>query len=276
MVFEQIDYLIESVLGPSSTGGYGLVNTIVLSLIALLFFVKVAWPIFKKNNIVFDFKLALAVAPYLLFGTIIRAIQDSGKLPYSINPIEQGFYTHTPGLWIFIAVLIIPSIVLFKKLAKESFDYRIWVFLLGLIFFIIGSFFFLPLAVNFDAFAFTVFLIALTSAVSILAAKFLYQKFSENNLNQLAIIGQAIDGPSTIVSTVFYNCTEQHFVSRAILEGLPFAFVFLKIAVVVGIIYFLDKEIKNENFKNYSKFIVFSMGVMIGARNVFTLLAGNC
>lgn len=276
MVFEQLDFFLRSVLGPSSTGGYGLVNTVVLSLIALLFFVKIAWPVFKKNGIVIDYKLALAIAPFLLFGTIIRSLEDSGKLPYSINPLEIGFYTHTPGLWVFIAFLIILAIVGLKKLAKGRFDYRTGVFLFGLAFFLASLFFLFPLAVSFEAFAFTVFLIALTSIASIIAAKFLYKQFGENRLNHLAVVGQAIDGPSTIVSTVFYNCTEQHFVSRAILEVLPISFVFLKIVVVIAIIYFLDKEIKDENFRNYSKLVVFSMGVMIGARNVFTLLAGNC
>ena len=134
--------LLRSVMGPSESGGFEFYNTVILGLFALLFLWKIAWPVLKKHGVKVDQKLVIASTPFLLFGTVIRALEDSGFLPYSFNPLEIGFYTHTPGLWVFIAVLIIVSFVFFKKFFEEKkTDYRNAAGLFGSTLFVFSLFF---------------------------------------------------------------------------------------------------------------------------------------
>jgi len=273
----ELNSFIDSVLGPSATGGYNPVNTAVLVVFGFLFLFKLVWPLLKKNNIEIGLKLVIASIPFLLAGTIVRTLEDSGVLPYSFNPLEAGFYTHTPGLWILTAVIIAASIVLLKKLFEgKKTGYQIPLFVFGAVLFFLAMVPFVPLAENFEGLGITTALIAVTSVLSILCAQTIYPKFNETKLNHLAVIGQALDASSTLVATTVYSCTEQHFASRTVVDFFPLALPVIKIAIVFLIIYYLDTQVKDKNQANYAKWLVISFGIMTGARNAFTLLAGNC
>lgn len=271
------DQFVRSILGPSSAGGYNVFNTLLLGGIAFFVLLKIMWPILKKNKVNVDFKLVLATIPYLLFGTIIRAFEDFGALPYSFNPLEIGFYTHTPGLWIMIASLIIISLLLIKKKfdkIEKNFVTPYGIF--GLSLFSISLFlFFLNLKQAFPFIIGIVFILAV-SLIGILIGNRFVSGFKGQKLNYLAVLGQGIDGSSTYIGTTIFSCVEQHFVSMAIIDFFPFLFIAIKIAVVIVIVYYLDKEIKDQNYKNYLKSTVIALGFMTGTRNLWSIGLGVC
>ncbi|MBI4209974.1 MAG: DUF63 family protein [Candidatus Diapherotrites archaeon] len=268
--------IINSVLGPSNNGGFTLVNTLILIVITFPVLIWVVGPLLRKHSVKLDYRIMLFMIPYLVFGTLIRTFQDSGLLPYTLNPLELGFYTHTPGLWYAIIILMIASVFAGRKLfpATEKDDRAFGIF--GTILLVSALAFYFTLPIDLAILAGTILAIAIVSAIAIfLASKFL-KGFADDGLNSLAVIGQAIDGVSSYIATTVFTCSEQHFVSNAIIGSFPLAFPIIKIALIVAIVHIVDAEIKDEFQRNYIKVIVVSLGFITGTRNVWTVAAGNC
>ncbi len=119
-------------------------------------------------------------------------------------------------------------------------------------------------------------LVAVTIALLVFIFQKLGKKILKPGLNKLAIISQALDGFATIVATQFFFCGEQHPLSGFLLESFPLSFVFAKIALVFVILYYVDKEIKNENLRGFIKIVIIVLGFATGLRDLLTLGVGTC
>jgi uncharacterized membrane protein len=98
----------------------------------------------------------------------------------------------------------------------------------------------------------------------------------QNDQNRLALAAQALDGMATFVAIQFFHCGEQHFLPQAIISFSPALFPAVKILLVIAILYYLDKEVKNENLKGFIKTLIIILGFSTGLRDLFTLGAGTC
>ncbi|MFH0714241.1 MAG: DUF63 family protein [Candidatus Diapherotrites archaeon] len=256
-------------------GGYNLVNTAVY----LVILVVAAYIIFRllDKRVKFDFKFALAVLPFVLLGGSARVIEDLHVFTRSANPLEPGFYTLTPGIYIAVGLFTIAALLLSLFLAKK-FRVEYWK-----PFAAIGIVSFLPF-LAFDLLRFqewTGFFEVVALAVLISLAVWSAMKkwkpsFGKDKLNLLAIAGQALDGSATFVSTQFFSCGEQHVVSNVILQYAPWLFPILKVALIAAVMYLLDSELKNENARSYIKTVLIILGFAPGLRDLITLAVGTC
>ena len=119
-------------------------------------------------------------------------------------------------------------------------------------------------------------LVVVTTVLLVLIFQKLGKKILEPGLNKLAIISQTLDGFATLVATQFFFCGEQHPLSGFLLDSFPLSFVFAKIALVLVILYYVDKEIKNENLRNFIKIVIIVLGFATGLRDLLTLGVGTC
>lgn len=257
--------------------------TYALILIGLSFFV--IYPILHRRGVKFNLKFVLALIPYILFGISLRVIEDmvvSGAVTNTlfergVVPWELGYYLVSPGIWFLIGGITIFSL-LYSRFLSKKFNLDFYKVFAGL-----GMIFWLPV-LAFDLMHFTVLdgffgIIVLTLAVTGLTyfiVNFLKKEFFKDRLNLLAVGGQALDGSATFVASQFFRCGEQHFLSAAIIGFLPLAFIIVKVLLAIVILYYVDKEIKNENLRGFIKTFIIIMGFATGLRDLFTVAVGTC
>jgi len=232
---------------------------------------------YDKRGIKFNSKFLLALLPYILLGSALRVLEDMDILPRSWNPLEMAYYFVTPGIYMLIAVATIAGLFLALFLSKKfKKDFH-------KVFAGIGLAFALPLTAfemaHFQAWFGFFAVLAITVAVTgilFFAFKKLRWKILENRLNLLALASQTLDGSATFVATQFFVCGEQHPLSGFFLELFPLSFIGVKVALVLVIIHYVDKEIENENLRGFIKIIVAILGFATGLRDILTLGVGTC
>ncbi len=253
-----MDYLYEYFCKPILFHqGYNLINTLVYVAIAGIILYLI-YPYLKKEK-----KLYKIVLGFVVFGSGLRVFEDLHIFSRSCNPLEIGFYTISPGIYILVSFLFLLSYFIAKKiLGKIEYSEKFGWFLGGSVFL-----YWLINAVEIKG----AFLVAVLSLIVFYFAK----KLGKTKQDKLLIGGQVLDSITTSVATSFYNCGEQHFVSKAILQINPLLFIALKIGLAYLIIKVLEKE-KDKDLSRFIKTIVIVLGFATGGRDFLTLLVGTC
>ena len=258
-------------------GQYSPVEYIVYGaiMLALLFFI--IFPLLDKRGVKFNAKFVLALLPFVLLGSALRVLEDMAFLPSSWNPLEPAYYFVTPGIYLFIAAVAIAALLV-SLFASKKFRVSFYK-----IFAAIGLVPALPLVLfemlNFRAWLGVLAVLLLVfGAVALLvfAFKKLKKQILESGLNRLAVASQALDGFATLVATQFFSCGEQHPLSGFLLDFFPASFVLAKLGLVILILYYVDREIKNENLRGFIKLVVIVLGFATGLRDLLTLGVGTC
>lgn len=270
------DGFVESLLGPSDYGGYTLFNTPIFWLLFIVSF-YLGWKFLKREQIAIDEKLIVVSIPYLIFGTLIRTFEESNLLPYSLNPLELGFYTHSPGLWIVMFLFIISMVFIFKRtFGANNKEFLVPFGVFGSVLMLIAFAILFFGGIDFGLLITMLFWISVLSFLSIWVANKIIKGFRGNYLNYLAVIGQAIDGVSSVFVMALPRCSEQHFVSGVLLDSVPFLFPIIKIALVILALYLIDKNIETTQNKKFILIALIALEFMTGPRNIWTGIAGNC
>ena len=240
-----------------------------------LFFV--IFPLLDKRKVKFDAKFMLTLLPYILLGSALRVLEDLSFISRSWNPLEAAYYFVTPGIYIFIALVTLVS--LFGSLAlskKFGFPFH-------KLFAAIGLILALPILafeiMHFQAWLGFFEVVALTIGISLILI-FVFGKLKwsllKGNLNRLALVSQLLDGTATFVATQFFFCGEQHPLSGFLLDWFPASFIGVKIALVLIILHYVDKNIENKNLRGFIKIVVAVLGFATGLRDLLTLGVGTC
>ncbi|MDZ4256867.1 MAG: DUF63 family protein, partial [archaeon] len=111
-------------------------------------------------------------------------------------------------------------------------------------------------------------------------AKRLKWEFLDDNLAKLAVSGQILDAGATFVALEFFQCAEQHVLPRLLFGAFGnISFFFIKIPLILFIVYFLHKEFTKDNDPNMRGYVLIFLailGLATGGRNLLTILAGTC
>ncbi|MBN1941436.1 MAG: DUF63 family protein [Candidatus Diapherotrites archaeon] len=259
-------------------GQYGFVEYLVYGAIFLAVAFFIVYPAVHKRGLKFDAKLALASLPYIWLASVFRVLEDMKVLPRSAYPWELPYYFVTPGLYVaFTAIAVVSLVICFFAAKKLNISFYKLFAAIGLIMAV-------PIAlfeiINFVAWPGFLGVIALVLVVGF-ATIFLLNKFTKlglmkKGIYKLALLGQLVDGSATFVATTFYRCGEQHPVSGMFINAFPFSFVLVKIALVLLILYFAEKEIKDPNMKGFIAFLLIWLGFGPGLRDLFTIGVGTC
>jgi len=258
-------------------GLYSPIEYIVYGTILLWLAFFVIFPILDKKGIKFNADFLLALLPYIVLGSALHVLEDMRLLPRSWNPLDAAYYFVTPGIYFLIAAIAIAalfaSLFFSKKLKKDFLK----------IFASIGIILALPIVIfeviNFQAWLGALAVIAMVLAITALLF-FLFRALKSrlllDKLNLLAVASQAVDGSATFVATQFFYCGEQHPLSGALLDFFPLSFVIAKILLVLVILWYVDKEIKNRNLAGFIKIVIAILGFATGLRDLLTLGVGTC
>ncbi|MCX6801186.1 MAG: DUF63 family protein [Candidatus Diapherotrites archaeon] len=271
-------YFITPVMNPEIQG-YNIVNTSIY--IALLALTCITIYLIFRKKIKFGEKFFTAMLPYILFGISLRVVMhqiESGMLVIegitkTANPFELGFWFFTPGIWLLTFALVLAGLAIgtvWKKLDEKR------VFIFGAVICAAPLLFNLSRFNNWPAFIATAIIIPIAAySICFVINKFTKYKILSDKMNLLIVGGQAIDGIASTVAITFFNFSEQHFVSNAIIQISPILFVAVKLAIAVLICWSLDDYLKEngkrKNVVGFVKVIIAIIGFATGLASLFKL-----
>lgn len=236
--------------------GYDVPKTLVYSVV----FVLAAYLIylfFKKMKIKINSKLALGIWPYILFGAILRVLQDSG--------LVDSYWLVTPGIYFLVASIAILTLIISILLEKKTgLQYSKILFVVG----ILLVSFSLPLLEfkNLDSLFYIVFFFLPFPLILILS-----KKWSLENITVSSV--QVFDAIVTYVSISFFGYSEQHVLPTFLINLFtPLSFVVLKVIAVILFLFLIDGFSEDKELNTYLKLIVGILGAATGSRDFLRLL----
>ena len=242
--------------------GYNIVNTLVYALILVLAILLI-YRVLKKLNIKIDGRFALALLPWILFGSTLRVLEDAGYF--------NSYFLISPLIYLTLFAFTFSSLLISLGLERQTkVNYHSYFFTFGFILF--GVFFTQITITNFLG-VFQILSLDLIALVIILNLGNL-KNFTRSVFNKLTIFSQVFDANATFVSLQLYAFREQHVVPNLLVSSLGgnwAIFIFIKLAMVVAFLYFVEKYLENENFKNWIKLIAIILGLAQGTRDLLAL-----
>ena len=240
---------------PTKTG-YDAPKTLVYAL-SLVLAAYIGFKILEKLKVKIDRRFALAVSPYVIFGSTLRVLQDMGSVN-SILFVTPHIYTFVASVASFIFLI---SLFLEKRGVTSYFKLP-FVFGLILLAFVIA--YIKP--VNF----YGMLLILILFLPWILAFAVIKWDLS----NKIVSSVHMLDATITFVAINFFGYGEQHIVPRFLISLLgPLSFIAVKFIAIVSILIIIDKFSKDREFNSYVKLIIGILGGATSARDFIALLS---
>jgi len=251
------DFINKYFIDPIKTGeGYNPVNTAAIALTAVLIGYLIL-KLLKKLKIKIDERLALAVAPYVFIGSMLRVFEDA--------KIVSNILFVTPFLFfwggaVFIAILIF-SVLLERR---TKIPYFKTMFLVGI----------LAIAALLPKLNFTNLQGAGLIFIYFLPWLFIFgfMKFWALK-NRLIMLIQMLDATATAVGINYFGYSEEHVIPNIVIQLFgPFSFLFVKLLGVALILYLIDKTSEDNELNNYLKIAIGVIGGFTGSRDILRLL----
>ncbi len=246
--------LLDYFLSPINTG-YDAPKTLIYS-IALIIAVYLIFKLLKRLKIRADRRLAVAISPYVLLGSVIRVLEDIG--------IVESYLFITPGIYFFIFFLFLSVLTVSLFLdRKKNIPYFKTMFLGGLV---ALSFVFS----QFDLVNIRGVLLVFILLVPWLAVIYI-TKWSKENKIVLSL--HMFDATTTFTAMSFFGYYEQHILPTFLINMFgPISFIFGKLIVITAVLMLIDRFCKDNEFNIYLKIVIGLLGAATGFRDFTNLL----
>ncbi len=250
-------YFINSIIYKE---GYNIVNTLAFAIIL----VAVAYLIYKylSRRIDFDLKFAVSTFPYILFGSSLRIVEDAGFVKPPLS-----YLLMTPLIYVVVFAVAISSLIFSLKFCRKCYFY----FGMALSISVLG-YLFLNLRVE----NWWVFPAAISiSLIILLIYHFFSGKLGADGYSKAVLFAQLMDGSTSFIGMQFLGYWEIHVIPRYLVSiAGAWIMVFVKIIVMVPVLYLLDSSEEDIKLINFIKFVLFTLGFAPGLRNGFRMTFG--
>ena len=278
-----MDFLYEYFLKPIlSNGWFNPVNSITYGII-LVIGVYLVFKLLKKMNIHIDRYFLYAILPFILWGSSTRVLHDAAY--YGVLTGKLGeFYSlpifPTPGSYMItflLALLVLLISLTIQKYAK--FPYWKVMLTIGIILDVVNfallpridlipMFMVLGITGLWAALFFMLYKFSQTSKFQTLKDIFTFK-------NSGLLSAHMLDASATYVAMTFFGYLEQHPLPRFLIELTnPAAMFFLKIVVLIPVLYIIDRYSEPGHFKNFLKIVILILGLAPGLRDMIRLMVG--
>ena len=276
--------------------GYTMISEITYGIILVisLFFI---YKFLKRLKIVVDWKFAITLMPYILFGPVTRTLEDTG---YFNEPFVYWFIS--PFIYLQIAIyalfFVCLGYYLQSKYKKSKITVNKVVFIGGLILliptlylivqWILGNRWGSTTGVRFDVFLIVIGLVLLIVGLVYLVAYFFQKNENisvfKNPLNLAMLVGHLIDGLTSYISikdpfSMGLSYAEKHPASNLLLDSWGPSFPIVKFILIIVVIYVFDilykDELKNHlTLVNLIKIGILILGFSPGLRDLLRVTMG--
>ncbi len=255
------EYFINPVI--YETGKYNIVNTLAYGLIL----VASAYLVFKvlgRLKIRVERNFACALLPFIALGAGLRVLRDAEVL--------KSYIFITPGSYV-ITFSIAFAALLLSIAAQRRFKIEYWKTMLAIGVLLCVPVYALLISMIANAPALVEIILATVAwyAVLMVVSKSKPDILTKGNV--AIISAHMLDASSTFVSK-YFGYVEEHVVAGALIPALgPWSMFALKLIIVIPVLYFFDRDIKDKNSKNWWKIIVLILGLAPGIRNTMRIAA---
>jgi len=250
-------------LAPKKTG-YDIPKTLTYAVI-LIIAIYLIFKLLKKLKVRVDRRLVIAVFPYVIFGSVLRVLEDVGRVSSYIF-VTPGIYFF--GFFIFLSVFLI-SLAIERKKGIPYFKIP---FVIGFILL------FFTLAFHRPTNLYSLFLVI----ACFLPWPIIFFFFKRWGLaNRIVSSVQMFDATVTFVALNFFGPSalggigflEQHIAPTFLINLFgPISFIIVKLIVVVSILFLIDKFSDDKEFARYLKLIIGILGLATGTRDLIAML----
>ena len=241
-------------------GGYNPYNTLAYAALFVAFLYLI-FKIIEKLNVRVDREFLVAMFPFVVLGSLLRTLEDKTHVSYFLK---------TPFIYFLITaavlLLLVASLLIERKLKVPYF----------LILLSAGVFACLVVAKRFVLaetlpLLFSASLSLATLCMLMLAGR--WKKFKMLSLENILLIATHVfDASTTYAAVKFFNYGEQHVLANFLISAFGAESLFLlKLAVLLPLLYVIDREMKNRDERNFVKFAIFVLGFAPGTRNLLTV-----
>jgi len=275
------EYFINPMRSPQDYAPYNLANTLAYAAAALVA-AYLIYRLLKHLRVRIDEKFFAAILPFVLFGSALRVIEDSGILPRVVDLFGVELFPFiTPGIYFLTFGAVVLSLAA-ALVAEKKFKTPAWKVLGGL-----GCV--LALAALAPVLAsvkylFQGLLILVLGAAGIVLFEGLSRLLKRENkwVERAAVFAQCFDGAATFVGvgigTPSATYFEQHVVGGALIGAAgPIAFYGLKVVFALAAVLVIRSELgKTEDAekRNYVLLLLTIFGLAPGLRDALRIMGG--
>ena len=247
--------------------GYNVINTVVYAVIAVVLLYGI-YKLFEKLKINIDLNFFYSLLPFVVFGSSIRAFVDHELVPYN-------FWYVSPGIYLLIAAIFLGTFLLAVFAGKYT-KVKSWklTFLAG---FLLSAFSWVFAAANGLRFQNLMYGLAIIGLAVLISAVlyFIFKRFKfTDSVSFLPFPAHMLDASATFIAVDFLGFTEKHPLpaTAASLIGSAAIMYLLKLIVLIPVVYYIRKEIKDKNFANYLLIAIAVLGLAEGLRDLLTII----
>ncbi len=262
------DFIKEYFIEPIYTGtGYNIVNTIVYGLL-LGVGIILSYKIIERFKVRIDEKFLLGLLPFLILGSVLRALEDALLLPKSAFLITPGIFFTIFGIVIF--ALIISAFLHERK----GYELHTTLGILGLLLLPYPGFLVLKNILLYSPLLYAASALIASTAVFIGAIKYLNISYMQGWWVTSIIAAHMLDASTTVVAVDLYGYWEEHYFEGALVDALGTGLIIypLKAAVLFTAVYIVQKAVEDENALSYWYLALFILGFSPGMRNLLKLM----
>lgn len=268
------EYYIDPILHDS---GYNIVNTVTWAIILGICIFGIV-KLLRKMNVSITDRLTASVIPFILAGSSLRVIEDTGVLE---PPISYLFIT--PNIYFLVFFVTVIFLVIAKAVSKAiNKDFETVFALFGSAWFVVNIAYLLYLEDIVRAWV-PVFVIASAGAllyITYLVFRHFGSEIFTNKLN-LSILGvHLLDASSTFAGVDFLGYYEKHVVPALLIDLTGTALVMypLKLLIFLPVIYILDTQFEEDDesktLKTFLKLVIIMLGLAPACRNTIRMMLG--
>ncbi|MEM5779368.1 MAG: DUF63 family protein [Candidatus Aenigmatarchaeota archaeon] len=256
------DFITNYFINPILKGdGYNIINTITYGIVLAITCIAI-FKFLKKAKIKLNIAFFSSLVPFIALGSVLRVLRDLSILssPLFVTPL------------IYIVLFSITITTLFLSIAIEKItrmEYQFILFSLGLLYLLIA---FSKLAKNIIDYD-PLFLVIKFTILSSILFFILYKRKIISESNFIVLLSHCFDVSTTYVAINSSKFIEQHVLANFLISNFGAISLFLsKIIGIVLALFIIDKKIKNEEEKNFVKFVILILGLAPGLRNLLLMM----
>ena len=260
-------YYIDPIIYDTS---YNPVDTITWAIIlglAILGLIK----LLRRWDILMDERLLLSTLPYVLAGSSLRVIEDA-----NLVAAPWRYLLITPLIFFLVFLITAACLILSRKIWGEKFHARYAAFGFLWTFFNLAVLSTLGFKNTWVIAA--VFLLGslLTGGVLFCGRHLSALKFLDDRFNQMIIYAHMLDASSTYYGVDWFGYYEKHVVPTFLIDLTGSAAIMfpLKLAILLPVLYMIDKSMQEPSLRNLTKLTLITLGLAPAIRNTLRLALG--
>jgi uncharacterized membrane protein len=272
------EYFLNPIL---QNGWFNPVNTLVYGVV-LVVAAYLVFRMLRRMKVRIDYYFLIAVLPFIFWGSSTRVLHDAAFAGVLTGPVGE-FYSMpifpTPGSYFITFGLALAVLAISLGIQRWS-KIPYWKPMLsaGLAMCVINMIL-MPYTTLYPA-GLIIGVTCLWAALFFLLGhlgirlknKLVKNLFSRENSGLLTV--HMLDASSTWAALTFFGYSEQHVVPNMLIPVLgPAAMFLLKLAVMLPVLYLIDKNTERGEFRNFLKIVILILGLAPGLRDMIRLVA---